>query len=90
MDSTFLLGRLIQIGTVTSVDADSHRARVKFPDTGITSGWLYVLQHPGADVHITPAGHTGTLGVWMPSIGATVAVLYLPVENGDGLVLGVI
>lgn len=89
MDDT-LCNRLVQIGTVTSVEPESHRARVKFPGTGMTSGWLYVLQHPGADVRITPAGHTGTLGVWMPSIGATVAVLYLPIENGDGLVLGVV
>lgn len=89
MDET-LQNRLVQVGIVTAADTENHRVRVKFPDTGITSGWLYVLQHPGAVTILPDDGHTGQLASWMPAIGSTVAVLYLPVENGDGFILGVI
>ena len=53
------LNRLVQVGTVTAVDSAKRRARVKFSDTGIISDWLLVLQHHGANLHITPdAAHT--------------------------------
>jgi len=42
-----ILERLVQIGTVTAINNGTHKARVKFPSTGITSGWLHVLDnHP--------------------------------------------
>ena len=79
---------------------------------GITSGWLYVLQHYQAGVYVDPDGehthtitdtytgggsastkpdhdHAGThLTYWMPKVNDRVLVLYLPVFNGDGFVLG--
>lgn len=47
MDNEMPISRLVQVGTVTDIDNDKHRARVKFQLTGITSGWLFVLDtHP--------------------------------------------
>lgn len=48
-----------RIGTVTDTNNTKHQARVKYQDTGITSGWLYVLQHPGTELSISSvSGHT--------------------------------
>lgn len=59
MDAEKILSRLIQTGTVTAVDSGKRLARVKFKDTGITSGWLYVVQHYAANLCIEPdAEHT--------------------------------
>jgi len=47
MDIEKILSRLVQVGTVTDINTTKHQARVKFQNTGITSGWLYVLDnHP--------------------------------------------
>ena len=99
-----ILSRLVQIGTVTSLDAAKRRVRVKFQDTGLSSGWLYVLQRYNESIYIEPDGehsHSGAVGeepdhnhtrshvtYWMPKINDTVVVLYLPVMDGDGFVLG--
>ena len=54
-----ILSGLVQTGTVTAIDSAKRKARVKFKDTGIISGWLYVLQHYGADFTFEPdAKHT--------------------------------
>ena len=45
MDSENILSGLVRIGTVTDVDNDQRMARVKFEDTGMTSGWLVVLKN---------------------------------------------
>ena len=110
--------RLIQVGTVTAVDPDAHKVRVKFQDTGITSDWLSVLKN-GPSVSIGPAGghshggsisvsstdghsheasvsieqadehwHTASVSLWMPGVNDTVLVVYLPVFNSDGFVIG--
>lgn len=50
------LENMVRVGTVTDVDKAKRRTRVKFLDTGITSGWLTVVQHPGAEVYIQPDG----------------------------------
>lgn len=53
------LENMVRVGTVTDVDRTKRRVRVKFPDMGFTSGWLAVVQHPGAEVFIQPDGaHT--------------------------------
>ena len=107
-----IVARMARIGTVTDVDTSKHRARVKFQDADMTSGWLYVLQHGGAGVTITPdAQHThkitdsytgggsaeefpahdhpkSCLGYWMPKVNDTVLVLYLPISDSDGFILG--
>lgn len=41
-----LLENIVREGTVTAVDADSRRARVKFQDLNIISDWLPVLSTP--------------------------------------------
>ena len=47
------------MGTVSAVDADRRMVRVQYDNIGITSGWLYVLQHIGAEVVVAPdGGHT--------------------------------
>ena len=35
----------VRIGKVTDVNKEKRLVRVKFEDTGITSGWLPVMQH---------------------------------------------
>lgn len=103
-----ILMNLVRIGTVSSVDSTKRTARVIFKDKNMVSGWLIVLQHPGAGVTVTPngdhshtvtGGTTGSAGLhdhiasvtyWMPKVNDTVLVLYLPVFNGDGFILGVI
>lgn len=43
MDMEKILSQLVRIGTVMSTDSEKRMARVKFEDTGHTSGWLHVL-----------------------------------------------
>ena len=43
MDIEKILSQLVRVGTVTDVDNTKRMARVKFQDTGHTSGWLSVL-----------------------------------------------
>lgn len=45
MDVEKILSGLVRIGTVTDVDNGRRMARVKFEDTGMTSGWLTVLKN---------------------------------------------
>lgn len=110
--------RLIQVGTVTAVDPNAHKVRVKFLDTGLTSDWLSVLKNApsvsistagahshggsvsvnsadghshGASVSIEQADghrHTASVNLWMPAVNDTVLVVYLPVFNSDGFVIG--
>ena len=50
-------------------------------------------KHQADGEDTTEAGshsHTITLGTWTPAINDTVACLFLPVQDGDGFVLGVI
>lgn len=85
-----LLKDIVRIGTVTAVSGT--KARVKFRETGITSGWLFVLQHVGAAVSIPEAEehtHAGArLTTWTPNVNDTVLCVYLPVFGGDGFILG--
>lgn len=43
MDESSVFRGLVRVGTVTAADNDKRLARVKFQDTGLPSGWLYVL-----------------------------------------------
>lgn len=116
MDAEKILARMVQVGTVSDIDAQKKKVRVKFPDTEIVSGWLYVLQRPGAGLSIkADGGHTHEVKVkdtytgggsgeikhvpahdhkesvtttWLPKVNDRVVVLYLPIANGDGFVLG--
>lgn len=109
-----MLARIVRVGLVS--DVNGTQCRVIFPDNNQTSGWLHVLQHSGAALHIPEAGaHTHTATVrdtysgggtatisedgahthasavtqqWIPKINSKVLILYIPVDNGDGFVLG--
>ena len=72
---------IVRIGRVTAVDSIKHIARVWFDAMGIESGWLPVLITKDyiPDHSITP---------YMPKVNETVLVLYIPVFNGDGVILG--
>ena len=100
------IANMVRIGTVT--DVKSGKARVKFKDSDMTSGWLSVVQHYGAGVAVAPDGkheHTVDTGgtaeeveehehigscvtYWTPRVNDTVLVLYLPVFQGDGYIIG--
>lgn len=97
--------RLVQVGTVTAVDTSNNRARVKFRDVDMTSDWLYVLQRPDTQLSLNSEVKTegessdelyadvtvnGTAEKWLPKINDTVVVLYLPVFNSDGFILGAV
>lgn len=64
---------MLRIGIVKTVNSTGGTVTVLWPDTGITSGPLYVLK-----------------SAWPPSVGDSVAVGFLPVQDGDGIVLGVV
>lgn len=80
------LESLVRVGTVTWKDDEKRTARVKFQDTGLTSGELHVLA----------SGHTlfenkkpnQVIKPWMPELDAVVLCLYLPLPNADGFILG--
>ena len=59
-----ILSRLVRVGTVMNVDREKRMVRVKFQNENLPSGWLYVLQHYDADLHIEPDGepHTHNIG----------------------------
>ena len=92
-----ILRNLVREGIVSSVDAANKKVRVIYPDKdNMVSGWLSVLQHSGAGVSVVPDGtpvhnHPNTtVTTWMPKVNDTVIVVYLPVFNADGFVLGAI
>lgn len=68
-----LVERMVRIGSVTAVNSGKRQARLRFQDTGVTSGWLGVL---------------AASELWLPKVNETVLALYLPVFNGDGFILG--
>ena len=106
MDVEKILKHLVRIGTVTVTDPVKRVARVKFEDTGQTSGLLYVLANrpyiPDYDVPQRTEFEAGGSGdpafashkhdliikPYMPKVNDLVLVLYFPVFNGDGVILG--
>ena len=74
-----MIGRLLQVGVVSSVDTAKRRVRVILPETGIVSDWLFVAGWRRNDVTAD-----------LPKINDRVLAAWLPVEDGDGFVLGVI
>lgn len=85
--------RMVQVGVVSAIQGTT--ARVIFRESSMTSGWLPVLQHPGAVVNTKQAGdpkhvHEASVTAWMPKINDVVLVIYSAVRNSDGYILGVI
>lgn len=72
-----MLEKIVRVGTVTAVDASARKARVLYQDMGFSSGWLAILRHDQDDL-------------WLPKVNDTAVVLYLPVWQGDGFILGVL
>lgn len=64
---------IVRVGTVTAVDKDKRIAKVWFDTLEIQSGWMPVLVSGGS---------------YMPVVNEKVLVLYFPVFNGDGVILG--
>ena len=94
-DAMTALEQIVRVGTVSSVNTDERTARVKFSHLGnMVSGNLRVMQHFACAVEVITDqehNHPGTYTTyWMPKVGDTVVCLYLPVFNGDGVVLGVL
>lgn len=93
-----ILANLVRVGTVYAVDDAGRKARVRFDDKSLTSGWLSVLKSPpfipskNESRTEIAEGHKHQLIIkpWMPSVNDTVLCLYVPTFNGDGYVLGAI
>ena len=66
---------MVRVGIVSSVDANTRRARVYFPDRGnMVSGWLYVVRQTN----------------WMPQVNGKVLCLMMCGSETDGYILGVV
>lgn len=63
---------IVREGKVTAANKNKRIAKVWFDALGIESDWLPVLVN----------------GSYMPSVNDRVMVLYFPVFNGDGVILG--
>jgi len=69
-----LLSNITRYGTVSSINTANKTARVIFEDKdNLVSGWLHVIQRSDS---------------WMPNVNDTVLVIYLPIFNADGFILG--
>lgn len=79
MDLENIVARMVQIGRVSSVNETGRRVRVILSETGVVSDWLPCLSRFRHD-----------LPDQLPKINDRVVVLYLPVADGDGFVLGVL
>jgi len=112
MENEAELRNLVRVGIVSELDRDKCKARVRYDNLGMHSGWLFVLQHYAANISVTPDNshtheifdtysnggsastienhdHPGThIATWMPKVGERVLVLYIPIFNGDGFILG--
>ena len=71
-DDAMNIEEIVRLGTVTAVDSDRRIAKVWFDALNISSGWLSVLN----------------TGNYLPEVNEKVLVLYFPVFNGDGVILG--
>lgn len=73
----------VRIGTVSSVSGST--ARVVFRDMDdMVSGDLFIIQQPHYD------SQDWSWHPWAPSVGNRVLCLYIPIQDGDGYILGVI
>ncbi len=71
------LENTVREGTVTAVNNEKRVAKVWFDALGIPSDWLPVLITGGFMSE-----------PYMPEVNEKVLVLYFPVFNGDGVILG--
>jgi len=82
-DDAMQVEDIVREGTVTAVNNGKRIAKVWFDALGIQSDWMPVLITNGSvqdrDIIIKP---------YMPKVNEKVLVLYFPVFNGDGVILG--
>lgn len=77
-----IMQSLVRVGVVTDLNADKLMCRVKYPDAGITSGWLYVLQHIDGLITVAPDNrHSHTVHDTYTGGGSSDAV---PAHNHPG------
>ena len=83
---------MLRVGVVSSVDASSKTARVIYSDSGVVSGWLYVVQQPMSGNTGYTEGHRHSLSVsgWMPMVNDRVLCAILCGDDTDGYILGAI
>lgn len=97
-------GRIIQIGTVMDVSGTKARVRhldTGITSDWLTvlqrTNEVVTLQTAGNHSHsvsegsCSPAGdhtHTAAVTTWVPQVNDTVLVLYLPMTDSDGFILG--
>jgi phage baseplate assembly protein gpV len=68
---------IVRVGAVSDVDAGNLCARVIFRgQDDMVSDWLRVVQRGGT--------------TWLPKVNDAVLVLYLPIFNGNGYILGAV
>lgn len=90
------ISKIIRLGKVSDIDASKYKARVLFPDTGVVSDWLYVLQRPCEVTEETVSchdnryshSHKNNVKSWMPKVNDVVLCVFLPVFNADGFIIG--
>ncbi len=89
-----MIKRMVQVGVVSAIQGNT--ARVIFRESGMTSAFLPVLQHNDAVVTMEPAGgpedpqhtHVAKVTTWMPKVNDVVLVIYPPIQNSDGYIIG--
>lgn len=92
-----VVGRLVRRGIVTNVDQKKRRARVRFDDENMDSGWLRILSSPpfipkvdGPQRTETASNHNHPVIItpWLPRVNDVVLTLFLPCHDSDGYILG--
>lgn len=76
-----LLKSMVRVGIVSSVSPGSNTARVTFPDMeNMVSGNLKYLKRSDVRPEL--------YSPWVPEVGEPVLCLYIPLQDGDGFILG--
>lgn len=82
-DALELCRNCVRVGTVSSVSGNT--ARVIFKDMdNMVSGHLIIVQQPHYGIP------NWNWRPWTPEVGQSVLCLYIPIQDGDGYILGVI
>ena len=76
-DADRLVGQLVRVGRVSSVNADNHTAKVEFADDGDDQ-----VSHDLAVLVTRPGDYS------LPAAGSLVACILIPGASGDGFILG--
>lgn len=71
-DDGAVLSALVRVGKVTAVNTAKRIAQVQYEDMDLPSGWLQVLVTGGE----------------LPKVNEQVLVLYEPIRDGRGFILG--